>query len=107
MQEMTAEQLHERLQQGERPLILDVRESYEWDICNLQAHGAKLIPLGELQQRVTELERDQEIVVLCRTGVRSAHAVHYLSELGYSSVANLVGGIHAWARAVDPSMPQY
>ena len=107
MQELTAAQLHERLQQGERPFILDVREDFEWSICNLQSHGARLIPLGELQQRVDEIERDQDIVVICRTGVRSVHAVNLLTQLGYLRVANLTGGLHAWAQAVDPTMPQY
>lgn len=89
------------------PLILDVREGYEWHIANLGELGAVLIPLGELERRAGELPRDRDIVVYCRSGVRSVFAVQMLKELGFGRVLNLRGGILAWADDVDPDMPRY
>jgi len=107
MQRLSALQLKEKLAKGEAPVILDVREPFEWEICNLQAQGAQLIPLNDLPKRLGELSPEQSIVVVCRTGVRSAHAVRYLTQEGYRDVANLEGGMQAWAQSVDPTMPQY
>ncbi len=88
-----------------RLFILDVREPVEWDICHLpQAH---LIPQGELPARMHELDSADEIVVYCRSGVRSAKAVKLLREAGFGRLKNLVGGIRRWADDVDPSMPKY
>ena len=69
--------------------------------------GAVMIPLAELQDRLDELPTDREIVVYCRTGARSASAARMLAEEGFSSVFNLVGGIHAWVDEIDPSLPKY
>jgi len=66
-----------------------------------------LIPLGELEKSVHELERSQEIVVHCRSGERSAKAIKFLREAGFEKVKNLKGGILAWADEVDPSVPKY
>jgi adenylyltransferase/sulfurtransferase len=107
MRALSAVQLHQKLEQGESPIILDVREPFEWEICNLQPQGAQLIPLNDLAKRLGELSPEQPIVVVCRTGVRSAHAVRFLTQEGFTDVANLDGGIRAWAQTVDPSMPQY
>ncbi len=102
--EITPEELHARLQQGERPFMLDVREQYEYDIANLKGY---LIPLKELPHRVKELDPAREIIVYCRTGRRSASAVALLREEGFSNVKNLVGGIVAWAEKIDKEMPRY
>lgn len=88
-----------------RVLLLDVREPFEADIARIP--GARLIPLGELRNRLNEIERDADIVVHCRSGQRSAKAVRWLQEAGYPRVRNLRGGILAWATEVDPSLPKY
>ena len=103
--EISPQQLNERLQNGERPVLLDVREPFEWDISHLD--GARLIPLGELPERLHELDSADEIVAVCRVGGRSAEAVELLREAGFGKLRNLYGGINGWARQVDPSVPTY
>ena len=105
--EVGATELSERLASAEPPYLLDVRQPHEWDIVNLGTDGAVMIPLADLRDRIDELPRDREIVVYCRTGVRSATAARMLTEDGFSRVFNFVGGIHAWADEVDPSLPKY
>jgi adenylyltransferase/sulfurtransferase len=105
--ELTPEQLKQRIETGEPLTIIDVREPYEWDISNLAPHGAKLIPLGELADRLDELDPEDEIVIYCRSGSRSGGATRHLKARGFSSVWNLKGGINAWSRVVDPSLPEY
>jgi sulfur-carrier protein adenylyltransferase/sulfurtransferase len=85
--------------------VLDVREREEWNICRIP--GATLIPIGQLPSRLDELGREQETVVMCRSGVRSARAVEMMKQVGFTRVRNLAGGILAWADQVDPSMPKY
>ena len=97
--------LKARLEAGDDLYLLDVREQHEYDLCKLE--GSHLIPLGDLQQRLNELNPAHEIVVYCRVGGRSAAAVHFLRESGFPRVLNLAGGTHAWSRDVDPSMPLY
>ncbi len=87
--------------------IVDVREPYEWQICNLEPLGARLIPLAELPTRLGELTRETTLVVHCRTGARSGRAVQFLRDAGFDNARNLDGGILAWAREVDPGMPTY
>lgn len=92
-------------QQQQRPFVLvDVREPFEYEICNL---GGKLIPLKELSQRSDELPRDQTIVVHCKSGGRSRQAVEFLQQAGFKNVLNLKGGIMAWAEEIDLSLPKY
>lgn len=86
-------------------ILLDVREPFEWDIARIE--GAMLIPLGELALRLGELNPADEIVVQCKSGGRSARAVEFLQENGFSHVSNLVGGILAWADRIDPSVERY
>ncbi|HEX8679525.1 MAG TPA: rhodanese-like domain-containing protein, partial [Chthoniobacterales bacterium] len=69
--------------------------------------GAKLIPLGELSERLSEIPRDRDIVVHCHSGMRSAHAVQLLEKAGLSRAANLAGGIDAWSTEIDPAVPRY
>jgi adenylyltransferase/sulfurtransferase len=97
--------LKNRLDRKEDVFILDVREPHEYDICRLE--GSKLIPLGELPKRVNELNSADDIVVHCRSGVRSARAVDFLRKAGFRKVKNLTGGILAWSDQVDPSVPKY
>jgi sulfur-carrier protein adenylyltransferase/sulfurtransferase len=102
--EITARELKERLDRGDDIFILDVREPHEYQICNLKGH---LIPLGELAQRVHELDSAREIVAHCKMGGRSAKAVDFLRQAGFRKVYNLRGGILSWSTEVDPSVPRY
>ncbi|RMF62703.1 MAG: molybdopterin-synthase adenylyltransferase MoeB [Bacteroidetes bacterium] len=104
--EITVTELKARLDRGERPFILDVRKPHEYEIANL---GAPLIPVDELADRLDELApyRDQEIIVHCRSGARSARAVKLLREHGFHGAVNLKGGILAWSDEVDPGVPKY
>jgi sulfur-carrier protein adenylyltransferase/sulfurtransferase len=105
--EITATELKERLDRGEKLTIIDVREPHEWDIGNLEPQGAKLIPLGDLPDRQEEIDRDATIVLQCRSGARSERALHFLRARGYERLYNLKGGILAWSDEVDPSIPKY
>jgi adenylyltransferase/sulfurtransferase len=102
--EITATELKARQDRGEKLFILDVREPHEYQICNL---NGKLIPLGELPRRVNELDSSVEMVVHCRSGKRSADAIHFLQTAGFKKLWNLKGGVLAWADEVDPRMPKY
>ena len=101
----TVEQLKARLDQRDEPFILDVREPQEYQICNIP--GSKLIPLGELPSRLQELEGRGEMIVHCKSGVRSAKAVKLLREAGFARARNLRGGILRWIDIVDPTLPKY
>ncbi|MFI5251228.1 MAG: rhodanese-like domain-containing protein [Bacteroidota bacterium] len=102
--EITPETLKQRLDRGESPFILDVRNTSEHAFSNI---GGYLLPLPQLVPRITELNPDQEIIVYCHTGSRSARAVEFLYESGFKNVKTLVGGIDAWSRRIDPSIPRY
>lgn len=95
MQSISVSELKSRLDKGDKPIIIDVREPYEYEEFNI---GGKLIPLGNLQARLHELDdqSDEEIIVHCRSGARSAAAVDYMNKQGFSNVKNLTGGILAW-----------
>jgi adenylyltransferase/sulfurtransferase len=101
---MTPEELKQKLDAGDDLFVLDVREPNEYQICNLGGH---LIPLNDLPRRMGELDKSKEIVVHCRSGVRSAKAVDYLQTQGFTNVHNLTGGILAWADRIDPTMAKY
>lgn len=88
-----------------RPLLLDVREPWEFERCRLD--GATLLPLRELPTRLDDVGTDAPVVCICHHGGRSAHAAMFLLRQGWSDVYNLTGGVDAWARQVDPTMPTY
>ncbi len=100
-------QLAARLRESAPPRLLDVREPEELAIASLP--GAVHIPLGELAERIDELEtgRDLEWVVICHHGVRSAMATGFLAANGFSRASNLSGGIDRWSLEVDPGVPRY
>lgn len=100
-------ELRDRLERGEAIRIVDVREPHEWDIVNLEEHGATLIPLDSLSRRMSELDPSDEIVLHCRSGGRSARALEQLRDAGFRRVLNLEGGILAWQEEVDPDLPRY
>ncbi len=103
--DISATELAERLRQGNSIRLLDVREPHELEISRLE--GETLIPLGELAARLSELDSAEEMVVFCKAGTRSARALELLVSAGFRKVKNLKGGINAWAREVDPSLPIY
>jgi len=102
--EVQVEEFKRRLDAKEDIFVLDVREPHEYQICNIQGY---LIPLGDLPKRVHELDSSREIVVHCKSGMRSAKAVDFLRKSGFKRVTNLAGGILAWADRVDTSVPKY
>jgi rhodanese-related sulfurtransferase len=87
------------------PLVLDVRERWELEAARLP--DTLDIPMMEIPQRLAELPRDRDIVVMCHGGVRSLKVAYFLAQNGFTQVTNLAGGIHAWARDVDPSIGSY
>jgi adenylyltransferase/sulfurtransferase len=105
--QITPRELRARLDRGDRLAIVDVREPHEWEIGNLAPLGARLIPLGQLAERMSELDTAAEIVLHCRSGARSAKALHQLRQAGFRKLWNLQGGILAWSDEVDPSLPKY
>jgi adenylyltransferase/sulfurtransferase len=105
MDGITPEELRARLDRNERPLLLDVRQDWETRLCRLE--NAVHIPIEEIEVRTDELSPEDEIVVYCHQGVRSAAVAEYLRSLGFKQVKNLVGGLDHWARTVDPSMRRY
>jgi adenylyltransferase/sulfurtransferase len=102
--QITVTELKQRLDAGEKPFILDVREPFEHQIANI---GGTLIPLNEVPQRLGEIDREREIVVHCKGGGRSQRAAEFLAQQGYTKVSNLAGGITAWSNEVDPTVPKY
>jgi len=92
-------------QAGQHPLVVDVREPHEREIAAIP--DSILIPVGDIAARMHELDSSQEIVLYCRTGVRSAKALEQLRAAGFNKLKNLTGGIHAWADEIDPSVPKY
>lgn len=102
---ITPRELKERLDKGDKLVLLDVREPWEYTLAKIE--GSVLIPLGTLPQNLDKLDPTAEIVAHCHHGMRSADAVGFLSQQGYKNVKNLVGGIDAWSLQVDSSVPRY
>lgn len=103
--EVSVEELKAKFTAKQSFTLLDVREPCELEICRIP--GSKNIPLGELPQRFWELKPSEEIVVMCRSGRRSAQALAFLKSKGYARSSNLAGGILAWAKRIDPAMRTY
>jgi adenylyltransferase/sulfurtransferase len=93
------------MKEGNHLRLIDVREPHELEISRLE--DAMLIPLGQLAGRMSELDSAEEIVLFCKSGTRSARALELLASAGFRKMKNLKGGINAWAREVDPSLPIY
>jgi len=105
--EISVTQLKERLDAGDVPVLVDVREYYEADIADLPEVGQLRIPMAEITERMGEMDREAELVLYCRSGARSDRAVRFLLRQGYANVLNLKGGVLAWGREVDPDIPAY
>ncbi len=101
---ITPLELKERLEAGDRPVLLDVREPWEFDVARIE--GSRLIPMGELPERFSELDPEVETVVICHHGARSAHVTRALGQAGFARVLNLEGGLDAYS-FVDGSVPRY
>ena len=101
---LTPRELVEKLGRGEKPVLLDVREPWEYERARIQ--GSQLVPLAALQDKLHELDPGAETVVICHHGLRSAHATRFLDRSGFGNVHNLEGGLDAYS-AVDPSVPRY
>jgi len=102
--EISVKDLQQRLAGGEKLVLVDVREPFEYSIANLRG---VLIPLRSLPDRTSELDPASEIIVYCHTGSRSARAVEFLRQAGFPKARNLAGGIDAWSVEIDPSVPRY
>lgn len=104
--EINVNDLNERIQAGEKINLIDVREQHEFDLVNLDGI---LIPLGQLEDRLDEIShlKDEEVIVHCRSGARSAEACKIMMKNGFKNPKNLVGGINRWSMLIDPSMPVY
>jgi rhodanese-related sulfurtransferase len=103
--EITPQDLKARLDRNDRPVLVDVRDDWETKLCRLD--NALHIPMEELEFRTEELNQDDEIVVYCHHGVRSAAVADYLRRQGFPKVKNLAGGLDAWAATVDRGMRRY
>jgi adenylyltransferase/sulfurtransferase len=103
--EISAVELKQRLDRGDKLRIIDVREPNEWQINRIP--GAQLIPLGEIPRRYAELDPEEELVMQCKVGGRSAKAADFLRSVGFKRVLNLRGGIVEWIDKVDPTLPKY
>jgi molybdopterin/thiamine biosynthesis adenylyltransferase/rhodanese-related sulfurtransferase/molybdopterin converting factor small subunit len=106
-EEITPTELKERLDAGERPTIVDVREPHEWAIGRINAPDVRFIPLGDLPSRMHELDTADDIIMQCRSGVRSAKGLAILQGAGFRKLRNLTGGILAWSDEVDPTVAKY
>jgi Dinucleotide-utilizing enzymes involved in molybdopterin and thiamine biosynthesis family 2 len=102
---MSAQELKRKMDAREAFELIDVREAFEYEIARID--GARLIPLGEIAERVSELQRERPIVVHCHSGRRSAEAVRLLQQRGFANVYNLEGGIDAWSDQIDSNVPKY
>ncbi len=101
---VTPRELKARLDAGERPVLLDVRERWEFDLARIE--GSKLVPMSELERRFSELDPEAETVVICHHGLRSVYVTQALDRAGFARVLNLEGGLDAYAD-VDDSVPRY
>lgn len=103
--DITVKELKERMDRGDAPRLIDVREPHEAAICSIP--GAELIPAAQFAQQLGELDPQQELVIHCRSGGRSGMAVQMLKARGFTNVRNLTGGVLAWINEIDPSQPKY
>ena len=94
---------------GTKPLVLDVREPWELQTASITAQGFELlnIPMGSIPQQLATLDTDRPIACLCHHGVRSLRVAAFLEQQGFSQVTNITGGINAWSRDLDPTVPLY
>ncbi|MFZ1748156.1 MAG: rhodanese-like domain-containing protein [Nitrospirales bacterium] len=102
---ITVSELKARMDKGDKIFLLDVREPHEYSLAKID--GSVLIPLGQVPHSLKQLDQSAEIVAYCHKGMRSADAVGFLLQQGFSNVKNLIGGIEAWSIEIDQSVPRY
>ncbi|MGA7830849.1 MAG: rhodanese-like domain-containing protein [Terracidiphilus sp.] len=102
--QITVKELKRRIDAGENPYILDVREPFEYVIAHI---GGRLIPMNEIPRRLAEIDREREIIVHCHHGVRSQRVAEFLQQQGFPRVVNLAGGINAWSEEIDSKVAKY
>ena len=106
MREFDAQQLEQHLRDSDScPLLLDVRQPWEYDICRIE--GCILIPMAQVPTQLNKLDKDRETVVICHHGIRSRQVGYYLEQAGFNNVINLKGGVNAWAKVIDKTMATY
>ena len=105
MKEVTVQELKELMDSGADFQLIDIREPHEYDFCNL---NGELIPQGDIPDNLDKIDRNKKVILQCRSGSRSGNMVQWLEKNhGFQNLYNLKGGILAWAREIDPSMPTY
>ena len=102
---ITVQTLQTALNSNKPPMLLDVREPSEYAYCHIR--NSSNIPLSQLSEKIPKLNPQQQTVLLCHHGMRSMQAMNLLEQHGFKNLANLKGGIDAWARLIDPEMPKY
>ena len=106
MRELSSDECNAYLEQATvKPLLLDVREPWEYQIVNLE--NSQLIPMRTIPQQANTLDPDQETIVICHHGIRSRQVARFLEGIGFSNLINLRGGLDAWARDTDPLLETY
>jgi len=113
MRHFTPQQLQDFLAETDKngmpPLLLDVREPWEFEYCHIE--NSVLIPMGELASELEslqdEIDHDREIIMICHHGIRSRQMGYYMEQAGYKNITNLDGGVEAWAENVEPTMKRY
>jgi rhodanese-related sulfurtransferase len=104
MKEISVQELKEKLDNGEDFQLIDVREDFEYETSNI---GGQLIPLGGILIEADKIDKNKPVVVMCRSGKRSAAAIMQLEQQGYTNLSNLKGGILAWQAEIDPTLNVY
>ena len=104
IQNLTPEEFKDYLVDDE-VILVDVREQWEFDICQIK--GATLMPIGEIDESYVNLNKDSKIALYCHSGIRSMHVANFLLSQGFESLANLQGGIDAWAQEIDTTLERY
>lgn len=106
MRELTPDKCKTHIEQSTgKPLLLDVREPWEYRIVHLE--GSTLIPMRQIPQQAESLDPEQETIVICHHGIRSRQVGRFLESQGFSNIINLAGGMDAWARNTDTALPVY
>ncbi len=105
MQTITPKELKIKLDAGENPVLLDVREAWEYEIGHIK--GSTNISMSNVQRMLDSFKSDDEIVIICHHGIRSLQIANFLENNGYKQIINLDGGVDAWAESVDTDMAQY
>ena len=105
VREITVGELKARRDRGEKPLVLDVREDWELQLASIP--DVVHVPMSQVPGRLAEFSREAETIVMCHAGGRSMRVAQFLTNQGFTNVANLAGGIAAWSESVDATVPQY